>query len=90
MSIDYESIGKYACEKAEEYHTLVREHVNLVKERHEIDGKIAKAEAKGDTKSLEPLYKEFREIHAMQSSNRCYRQKFCDDFLSKISEMMEK
>lgn len=89
MGIEFETIGKYACDKAEEYVRLIEEHKTLVHDRNEIDKQIVDAEVKGDSKKLEELYKRFREIHASQRSNACYRQKFCDEFLSKILEMME-
>lgn len=83
----FEEIGKYAVEKANEYKRAVQEHKRLVQERHDIDQQIIDAEIKQDKDTLAKLYEEFRIIKYAQLKNRTFRQEFCDDFLSTISDM---
>lgn len=89
MAIDYETIGKFACEKAKDYERAIQTHKELVGKRNEIDAKIAEANKKDDKNLLAQLYKEFRIIKQDQMANRSFRQKFCDDFLYEISQMMK-
>lgn len=89
MAIDYETIGKFACEKAKDYERAIQTHTELVRKRNEVDAKIDEANKKGDKELLAQLYKEFRIIKQDQMSNLSFRQKFCDDFLYEISQMMK-
>lgn len=89
MSIDYETIGRFACEKANDYERSFAVYKDLVEKRKKIDAMIIDAEKKGNKEILKELYNEFRIIKQDQMTNQSYRQKFCDDFLFEISEMMK-
>lgn len=89
MPINYEKIGEYACEKAEEYEISLNVYSGIVNARKEIDKKIQDAEVKGNKNLLPDLYDEYRKIREDQRANESFRQKFCEDFLSEISQMME-
>lgn len=84
---NFQKIGEFAVEKAQEYQRSIEVHSELVKQRNELDNKIREAELAGDKKLLEELYKEFRILKTDQMANLSYRQKFCDDFLFEIGEM---
>ena len=85
--MDYSEIGKYVIEKASEYERALIEHDRLVKERHDIDEKIKNAEIEHDKDKLFELYKQFRIIKHEQTSNRCYRERFSEQFIIEILRM---
>ena len=89
MAIDYETIGRFACEKANDYQRSYSVHKELLEKRKLIDSMISDAEKRNDKAVLSALYKEFRVIRQDQTANQSYRQKFCEDFLSEIINLMK-
>lgn len=83
---DFQKIGEFAVEKANEYKRAIEVHSQLVKEQNALDKEIHEAEF-NHSENLPELYKKFRVLKAEQEANQCFRQKFCDDFLFEIEEM---
>lgn len=87
MSINYEEIGKFAVEKANEYENSLIAHKEIKSDQATLDKEISVAEVRGEKERLEKLYEKYRELKRDESANDSFRQKFCDDFLFELSLM---